>query len=76
MQLIQEHCMTEREVQFYAQQLNITAKYLNYICKQNTDISASEWIQRYTRERITILLQNENLNISEIAGNQLFLVDK
>jgi len=66
-QLVQEHCMTQREVRFYSDKLNITAKYLNYICKVNTGITASEWIQRNARERIIILLQNKNLNISEIA---------
>ena len=32
MHLVQEHCMKEREVQFYANKLYITAKYLNSIC--------------------------------------------
>lgn len=72
MQLTQEHCMKEREVQFYAGQLHITAKYLNYVCKQNTDITASEWIQRYVRERIILLLQNKKQNISEIADEMNF----
>jgi AraC-like DNA-binding protein len=72
MQLIQEHCMKEREVQFYAKRLHITAKYLNYISKQNTGVSASEWIQRYARERIVILLENKNLNIAEVADKMEF----
>lgn len=71
-QLVQEHCMTQREVRFYSDKLNITAKYLNYICKVNTGITASEWIQRNARERIFILLQNKNLNISEIADKMDF----
>ncbi len=72
MQLVQEHCMKEREVRFYSDKLNITPKYLNYICKINTRITASEWIQRYAKERIIILLQNKNLNISEIADEMDF----
>jgi len=71
-QLVQEYCMKEREVRFYSDRLNITPKYLNYICKVNTRITASEWIQRYVKERITILLQNKNLNISEIADEMDF----
>lgn len=67
MHLLQEHSMTEREVQFYSQQLNITSKYLNFICKTNTNYTASEWIQRYSKERVVLLLQNKNLNIAEIA---------
>lgn len=72
LQLVQEHCMKEREVQFYSDKLNITPKYLNYVCKVNTRISASEWIQRYTKERIILLLQNKTLNISEIADEMDF----
>ncbi|WP_276496204.1 AraC family transcriptional regulator [Pontibacter litorisediminis] len=72
MHLVQEHCMKEREVQFYANRLNITAKYLNYVCKQNSAVTASEWIQRYVRERIILLLQNKNLNISEISDEMEF----
>lgn len=70
--LVQEHCMREREVRFYSEKLNITPKYLNYICKVNTGITASEWIQRHTKERIMILLKNKNLNISEIADEMDF----
>ncbi|MDN3667984.1 helix-turn-helix domain-containing protein [Echinicola jeungdonensis] len=72
MHLVQEHCMKEREVQFYADQLHITAKYLNYVSKQNSDITASEWIQRYTKERIVLLLENKNFNIAEIADEMGF----
>ncbi len=72
LQLVQEHCMKEREVKFYSGKLNITPKYLNYICKVNTGISSSEWIQRYVKERIILLLQNKNLNISEIADEMDF----
>lgn len=72
MQLAQEHCMTEREVQFYSNELNITPKYLNQICKQSSGVTASEWIQRTAKERIILLLQNKNLHISEIADKMEF----
>ncbi|RYY12260.1 MAG: AraC family transcriptional regulator, partial [Chitinophagaceae bacterium] len=72
MHLVNEHCMEEREVQFYANQLHITAKHLNYVCKQNTDVTASEWIQRYVKERIVLMLKNKNLTIAEIAGKMEF----
>lgn len=72
MHLVEEHCMKEREVQFYANQLHITPKYLNYVSKENSDITASEWIQRYAKERIVLLLENKNLNIAEIADKMEF----
>ena len=72
LQLVQEHCMKEREVRFYSDILNITPKYLNYICKINTQITASEWIQRYAKERIIFLLQNKDFNISEVSDEMNF----
>ena len=72
MQLVHEHCMEQREVQFYADHLHITPKHLNYLCKQNTDVTASEWIQRYAKERIILLLKDKNLNIAEIADKMEF----
>lgn len=71
-QLVQDHSLKEREVRFYSNELNITAKYLNQICKTNSGITASEWIQRYAKERIILLLRNKNLNISEIADEMEF----
>ena len=52
--------------------LHITAKYLNAVCKQNSGITASEWIQRNTKERIVLLLENPSLNIAEIADEMEF----
>lgn len=70
--LIEEHCLKEREVRFYSDTLHITPKYLNQICKMNTGVTASQWIQRYTKERIIVLLRNKNLTISEIADEMDF----
>ncbi|MGE8427370.1 MAG: helix-turn-helix domain-containing protein [Sphingobacterium sp.] len=71
-QLVEEHCMKEREVRYYSNELNITPKYLNQICKANTGVTASQWIQRYTKERIIVLLRDKNLIISEIADEMGF----
>jgi AraC family transcriptional regulator, transcriptional activator of pobA len=70
--LVQENCMEQREVQFYADKLHITAKHLNFVCKRNTDVTASAWIQRYVKERILFLLRNKSLNIAEIADKMAF----
>lgn len=72
MQLLAEHCMQQREVQFYSSRLYITPKYLNHLCKIHSGVTASEWIQRYVRERIIILLQNKRLSIAEIADEMEF----
>lgn len=70
--LLQEHCLQHREVKFYSDLLNISPKYLNYLCKTHSGITASEWIKRHAKERIILLLQNNNLNISEISEEMNF----
>ncbi|WP_319226617.1 helix-turn-helix domain-containing protein [Draconibacterium orientale] len=72
LQLVQEHCMEHREVEFYADKLFITPKYLTEICKKNSSKSAMEWIQNFTTQRIIILLKNENLTLAEIADTLHF----
>lgn len=70
--LVQEHCMEHREVTFYSEKLFITPKYLTEICKKNSGKPAMEWIQNFTTQRIIILLRNENLTLTEIAGTLHF----
>jgi AraC family transcriptional activator of pobA len=67
MQLLSAYCMQQREVQFYSRELNISPKYLNHLSKIHSGLTASEWIQRYAKERIIVLLQNRSMNIAEIA---------
>jgi len=67
LQLVQQHCMEEREVYYYAGKLFITSKYLTEVCKNNSGKSASEWIQNYTTHCLIVLLQNQNLSFIEIA---------
>ena len=62
----------DKSIKFYADKLFITPKHLNFVCKQNTGIPASEWIQQFVKERLIILLENENLGITEISDMMEF----
>lgn len=70
--LLQENCLQHREVKYYSDLLNISAKYLNYLCKIHSGTTASEWIKRHTKERLILLLENKNLNFSEISEQMNF----
>jgi AraC family transcriptional regulator, transcriptional activator of pobA len=72
LQLVQEHCMEHREVDFYADKLNITPKYLTEVCKKSSARTASDWIQNYTTQRLIILLGNRQLSFTEIADTLHF----
>jgi AraC family transcriptional regulator, transcriptional activator of pobA len=72
LQLVQQHCMEEREVEYYADKLNVTAKYLTEVCKKSSGKTASAWIENYTTQRLIILLQNKALSFTEIADTLNF----
>jgi len=67
MQLLREH-PHEREVQWYAEKLNITPKYLSEICKERSGKSASQWIAEITVSEIKHLLRNTRMPIHEVAA--------
>ena len=66
LQLLQEN-KQEREVQYFAEKIGLTPKYLSEICKQRSGKSASEWIAEVTMTEITRLLTTTNLSIKEMA---------
>lgn len=65
-QLLREH-PHQREVQWYAAQLNITPKYLSEICKERSGKSASEWIADITIAELKHYLRNTTLPIHQVA---------
>lgn len=72
MYFLQEHSLSEREVKFYSDRLFITPKYLSEICKKNSGQNASEWIQEFSRQRLTTLLRNKNLSFADISDAMNF----
>ena len=67
MQLLREH-PHEREVQWYAEELKITPKYLSEICKERSGKSASQWIAEITISEIKHLLRNTTMPIHQVAS--------
>lgn len=72
MLLIHEHCISEREVAFYASELCISSKYLTGICRNLTGESAKKLIDRFITLEIKVLLQSTQLSIQEIADQLSF----
>lgn len=65
--LIDEHFKEQKFVAFYAEQLHISANYLNILCKKNLKISATELIQQRVCVEAKRLLQTTSFSIKEIA---------
>jgi AraC family transcriptional activator of pobA len=65
--LIDEFFKQEKFVTFYADKLNISANYLNILCKKHLKISATQLIQQRVSTEAKRLLQSTALSIKEIA---------
>ncbi len=65
--LLKEQYHQQREVRFYAKQLNITPKYLSLITSELTGDSAKSIINNYIITEIKLLLKSTYLTIQEIT---------
>lgn len=70
--LLDSSFRTERRVGWYAEQLNITSKYLSDMVKQVSQRTPNEWIDIYVVREIRILLRNTSKSIKEITDELNF----
>ena len=70
--LISQHVVEQHEVSFYAEQLGITPKYLNQICKQRSGYKAKEAITSALLTRIKREILVSGLSMKEIARRYHF----
>lgn len=64
---LNKHAKTERSVQFYADLLHITPKYLSYVSIQYTGKNASQWIGEYVVHHAKTLISIHHKSSAEIA---------
>lgn len=67
MSLLQQHNKRERNVSFYAKQLNITPKYLSSVIKEVSGKTAARWIDESVILEAKALLKYSGMSIQEIA---------
>ena len=65
---IYQHEIKHRTVDYYADRLHITPKYLTMLCTKYSGKSASEWITQYTKEDIRQALCHTTLSIKEVCA--------
>jgi AraC family transcriptional activator of pobA len=67
-ELLAEDNGLHRGVDYYAQKLCVTAKYLTVVCKQKNGHTASEMIRDNTVDRIRYQLKNSDKSVKEIVS--------
>lgn len=67
LQILSSEDVKHRPIDFYADRLCISSKYLSVICSKVSGKSARQWIDEYTVEDIRYHLLNTDYSIKEIA---------
>lgn len=67
LQMLSNEYIKHRPIDFYADKLCLSAKYLSVICTKVSGKSARQWIDEYTVEDIRYHLFNTDYSIKEIA---------
>jgi AraC-like DNA-binding protein len=62
----------QRGVEFYADKLSLTPKYLSKVMKDNTGMSATDWIDDYVVLEAKALLKSTNMTIQQISDELNF----
>ena len=67
LELLNEYSTTNREVQFYAEKLGITPKYLSAVTIEYSGKNASCWIDEYVITKAKSLLREQKYNIKFVS---------
>lgn len=67
LRLVNEHGATHRDLDFYADKLFVSPKYLSFVISKSTGKKALKWIEEFTVARATKLLRTTDLTISQIS---------
>ena len=72
LKLVQTHCKEERGLNFYADKLCITPKYLSKVIKENSNMSAAVWIENSVVLEAQAMLISTNMTIQQISNELNF----
>ena len=70
--LLSSHFKTHREIDFYADRLCVTNKYLSLLLKRETGHTALGWIERYTVDYIKSCIESTTMTIQQISDELHF----
>lgn len=69
---VEENYKEQRGMEFYANKLCLTPKYLSKLVKTNSGQSASEWIDNYVILEAKALLKSTNMTIQQVSDEMNF----
>ena len=69
MSIVADNFKTQREIGFYADKLCVTSKYLSTMLKQETGMTALDWIERHVVLYAKSCLSSTSMTIQEISDD-------
>lgn len=66
-EILSQEFLKHRSVEYYANCLNVTRKYLSEVVKSNSGKTASDWISAIVVLEAKVLLQNKSVTISQVS---------
>lgn len=73
--LVNEHCCSERQLDFYADRLCITRRHLGTVVREVSGITAKEWIDRAVITAAKVMLRHTDKTVAQIADELHFPTD-
>ena len=70
--LINQHAVEQHHMAFYASKMCLTERYLGTVVRQESGITAKEWIDRALVTRIKIELRHTNKSVAQISDEMKF----
>lgn len=70
--LLAKHCSQHRNIEFYADAMNLSVKYISNIIKESTGKTAGKLIEEYVMIEAQSLLATTNLTISQVSDRLHF----
>ena len=70
--LVNKHCAEEHGMEFYANEMCLTAHYLGVVVKQASGVTAKEWLDRAIVTRAQVLLKSGDMQASEVSHKLSF----
>ncbi len=71
-ELLAKHCSRERSIEFYADAMNLSVKYISNVIKESTGKTAGKLIEEYVMIEAQSLLATTNLTISQVSDRLHF----
>ena len=65
--LVNTHCQQEHRLAFYASQLCLTERHLGTVIRQQSGVTAKEWIDRALITHSKVMLKHSDLSVAQIA---------